>query len=320
LRPQLTLRGLSRRRLAAALTLTLLAAFAAQLATAASAQDPPPVIRVADSTLRYGQVTAVRGHAGRERAGSAVTLEYRGRSGHWRALRSTRVRQDGRFGYRVRLHGSGALRAVLGAATTSTRAAGARTAPVRSATARVAVTARLGVGARRLDVLAGRPAAVTGTLRPARRGRTVRLQVRKPGRWATVAIDRTDSRGRYRLAYAPRRTGSSVLRVVFGGDRGNTRVARRAGRLNAYRRAAASWYALYGGALACGGRLGPRTLGVAHKTLPCGTRVTLRYRGRSVRVPVVDRGPYAGGRIYDLTGATAKRLRFSGTGTVWATR
>jgi rare lipoprotein A len=39
-------------------------------------------------------------------------------------------------------------------------------------------------------------------------------------------------------------------------------------------------------------RLTAGTLGVAHKTLPCGTRVTLRKGHRIVRVRVVDRGPY----------------------------
>ena len=70
-----------------------------------------------------------------------------------------------------------------------------------------------------------------------------------------------------------------------------------------FRRALVSWYGpgLYGGHLACGGRLSPSTLGVANKHLPCGTLVTLRHRGRSVRVPVVDRGPYVGAREYDLT-------------------
>ena len=86
--------------------------------------------------------------------------------------------------------------------------------------------------------------------------------------------------------------------------------------------ALASWYGpgLYGGHLACGGTLGPGTLGVANKSLPCGTRVTLRYHGREVTVPVIDRGPYVGGREWDLTGATARRLGFDGVGVVWSTK
>ena len=89
-----------------------------------------------------------------------------------------------------------------------------------------------------------------------------------------------------------------------------------------YRPSAASWYGpgLYGGRLACGGILSAAKLGVANKSLPCGARVTLRYRGRSVRVPLIDRGPFAGGREWDLTAATKRRLRFPNTGTVWTTR
>jgi rare lipoprotein A (peptidoglycan hydrolase) len=44
--------------------------------------------------------------------------------------------------------------------------------------------------------------------------------------------------------------------------------------------------------------------------------VTLRHGGRTVRVRVVDRGPYVGGREFDLTAATKQRLGFSGVGTI----
>ena len=71
--------------------------------------------------------------------------------------------------------------------------------------------------------------------------------------------------------------------------------------------------------MACGGSLSSNTLGVASKTLPCGTLVTLRYAGHSVRVPVVDRGPYVAGREFDLTEATKRALRFGDTGQVWST-
>lgn len=80
----------------------------------------------------------------------------------------------------------------------------------------------------------------------------------------------------------------------------------------------ASWYGpgLFGGPLACGGRLSPGTVGVAHKTLPCGTLLQLRLRGRSVYAPVIDRGPYVAGRELDLAQATAYALGFSGVGQV----
>jgi rare lipoprotein A (peptidoglycan hydrolase) len=74
----------------------------------------------------------------------------------------------------------------------------------------------------------------------------------------------------------------------------------------------ASVYTDYGGPLACGGRLQPDQLGVAHKSAPCGALITFRYNGRVVRVPVIDRGPYIAGREWDLTGATARLLGFPG--------
>jgi hypothetical protein len=80
-----------------------------------------------------------------------------------------------------------------------------------------------------------------------------------------------------------------------------------------YRLVEVSWYG-GGGSLACGGSLTSSTMGVANRTLPCGTRVTLRYHGRTVRVRVIDRGPYVAGREYDLTEATARTLRFEGVG------
>jgi hypothetical protein len=74
----------------------------------------------------------------------------------------------------------------------------------------------------------------------------------------------------------------------------------------------ASVFTDYGLPLACGGRLAPNQLGVAHKSAPCGSLITFRYGGRTVRVPVIDRGPYIAGREWDLTGATAKLLGFNG--------
>lgn len=66
--------------------------------------------------------------------------------------------------------------------------------------------------------------------------------------------------------------------------------------------------------------LQPGRLGVAHKSLPCGTRVTLRHGRRTVRVRVIDRGPYVGAREFDLTAATKDRLGFDGVGSVQVTR
>jgi rare lipoprotein A len=175
-----------------------------------------------------------------------------------------------------------------------------------------AVAADIAPGKSRLNVLAGRRASVRGRVLSGAAGRPALLQRRSGERWAT--IDRTTTRagGSFGFAFRPQRTGSARLRVLVDAAR------REFGRLNVYRRAAVSWYGpgLYGQKLSCGGRLSPGTLGVAHKTLPCGTRVTLRRGDRVIRVRVVDRGPYVGGREFDLTSATRAKLHFGGVGSL----
>jgi rare lipoprotein A len=130
---------------------------------------------------------------------------------------------------------------------------------------------------------------------------------------------RSSEDGRYRVRWSV--PGSGVYRARAAAA-GNTAVHSHPARVNVYRTAAASYYGpgLYGGGLACGGTLTPGKMGVANKTLPCGAKVTLRYRGHTVTVPVVDRGPYSGNREYDLTAATKAKLGFPSTGTVLTTR
>jgi hypothetical protein len=80
-----------------------------------------------------------------------------------------------------------------------------------------------------------------------------------------------------------------------------------------------SWYGpgFYGNGGACGmipGGLTPDTVGVAHRTLPCGTRVTFRYNGRTVTTMVIDRGPYVAGRTWDMTHGLCALLNHCFTG------
>jgi hypothetical protein len=174
-----------------------------------------------------------------------------------------------------------------------------------------------------VNVLAGQDASVSGALRDSHRRplarRAVQLQVLTGHGWRTISHARTGARGRYRLEWAPHALGTRQLRVRFAGDALDLPSHHRIGALNVYRPAMASWYG-GGGSLACGGSLTSGTLGVANKTLPCGTMVTLHYGRRTVRVPVVDRGPFVAGREFDLTEATKDALGFEGVGEVWSTR
>lgn len=80
-----------------------------------------------------------------------------------------------------------------------------------------------------------------------------------------------------------------------------------------------SWYGpgFYGNRTACGQRLTRDLLGVAHKTLPCGTMVSFRHEGNVITIPVVDRGPYVAGRQWDLTGGACTALSHCFTGPIY---
>jgi rare lipoprotein A len=69
---------------------------------------------------------------------------------------------------------------------------------------------------------------------------------------------------------------------------------------------------LYGNPTASGAKLTPSTRGVAHKSLPLGSKVKITdpKTKKSVIAPVVDRGPYHGNRQYDLTTQTTKDLGY----------
>jgi hypothetical protein len=168
-------------------------------------------------------------------------------------------------------------------------------------------------------VLSGNGVAVHGKVRP---GGRHRVKVVFGGPDAKVLGATTRANGTFALRWSPDLIGNYAVRafgVHDGRTRGSASVARR---LTSYRQVGASYYGpgLYGNGVACGGTLMPGTMGVANKTLPCGTKVKLRYRGRTVTVPVIDRGPYVSGRDYDLTEATKLRLGFPGVGTVLANR
>ncbi len=81
-----------------------------------------------------------------------------------------------------------------------------------------------------------------------------------------------------------------------------------------------SWYGpgFYGKRTACGVAYTTSLMGVAHRTLPCGTLVTFRNpaNGRQVTVPVIDRGPYVAGRQWDMSAGLCTYLGHCYTGSI----
>lgn len=80
-----------------------------------------------------------------------------------------------------------------------------------------------------------------------------------------------------------------------------------------------SYYAdkFHGKKTASGARFDKNAMTAAHRTLPFGTKlkVTNLKNGKSVTVTVNDRGPYAHGRILDLSEAAAREIGMLDTGT-----
>ena len=89
---------------------------------------------------------------------------------------------------------------------------------------------------------------------------------------------------------------------------------------DAGQRGAASWYGpgFHGRKTASGERFNKHAMTAAHRTLPFGARVkvTNERTGRAVVVRINDRGPYAHGRIIDLSEASAKAIGLGGVARV----
>jgi rare lipoprotein A len=78
----------------------------------------------------------------------------------------------------------------------------------------------------------------------------------------------------------------------------------------------ATWFGpgFYGKKTACGQTLTPGVVGVANRTLPCGTLIKVAYGSHTLTVPVLDRGPYSHiGADWDLTAGAARALGITET-------
>lgn len=159
-------------------------------------------------------------------------------------------------------------------------------------------------------------ATVSGVA-PARLG-TVSIEAldAKKNVWSSVAAATIAPDGSFKAAWRPRALGAQQVRAVAAAKAGSTASSRAADgapqvAVTVYRPGVASWYAPSdngGSKTACGVKLTKTTIGVANKTLPCGTQVELYYRGKTLVAPVIDRGPFIDGRTWDLTKATHTAL------------
>jgi hypothetical protein len=168
------------------------------------------------------------------------------------------------------------------------------------------VTAPKGAFAGKSTQLNGHLANAVGTISiTAKRGKAD---------WLPIGTAEADQDGDFVFKWTPPKAGRYSFRFMPPGV--TTAAAEDTqGTISVFRRQKATWYGpeSYGTITACGIKLTRRTLGTAHKTLPCGTRVEFFLRGKSITLPVIDRGPFANGATWDLTLTAMRRLGSSST-------
>ncbi len=168
-----------------------------------------------------------------------------------------------------------------------------------------------------VPALVGQPLSFAGTVGGAGAGSRVEVQLRARGtsQWRTVATVVADGDGAFQASWTSVVAGRFAVRATPLGRAVAASVRTPLMTVvTVYRAATATWYDLAGRTGACGVHITSATIGVAHRTLPCGSRVDVRYGDRTLSVPVIDRGPYAHGVSYDLTRAAADALGMTAAG------
>jgi peptidoglycan lytic transglycosylase len=155
--------------------------------------------------------------------------------------------------------------------------------------------------------------SVTGSVPASDAGDVVeidQLSSANGGAWVPVADAGAQSGGSFAATWHPSRAGQLTIRAVINGTQASSAAAAPTLSVTVYRRSVATLYGpgFWGHRTACGEILRRRTIGVANRTLPCGTPVQIYYQGRVITVPVIDRGPYVHGANWDLTMATGRAI------------
>jgi rare lipoprotein A len=239
--------------------------------------------------------------AGSGDASQPIRIQFRALGAdNWHDAGKSHTGRRGGFSERVKVDRSGRFRAVS--------ADGRTTAPEK-----VRVKSRTSARITDKSPTVGEKVAIRGRVAPRGSRRKVAIKVGGETIHTKTATD-----GSFRAKWKATDAGERTVHVHTASDRIAAGSGTKAGKVTVFRPAVASYYGpgFYGGALACGGTLQADTVGVANKTLPCGTKLTVRYGHKQVETKVIDRGPYVAGREFDLTEALKNKLGFGSTGTV----
>lgn len=165
----------------------------------------------------------------------------------------------------------------------------------------------------------GKELTFSGTAPPQLAGDTIQIQ--RSGHqtswtWAGTVAATIAPDGTFSAVWQTNHIGRFAMRaVVTGASQAQSATVTPSLTTTVYRPSRATEYGpgFYGKKTACGQRLRRGTIGLANRTLKCGESVAIYFQGRTLVVPVIDRGPYANGADWDLTVATGKALGISGS-------
>lgn len=197
------------------------------------------------------------------------------------------------------LLGLGAIGA-LAAVSSAMLGLGLGSLPVANAAPRLMPAGTLGIGERTTPPVDDLAAVVQKVDMPA----------------VTVTVAALAKPAKLKAAPVAKKRSSSASSRTGASGRSSAKSSR--GASSGWSSARVSWYGpgFYGNTMAGGGQLRRDSMVVAHRSMAFGTRIQFEYNGRSCTAVVMDRGPYVGGRTFDLGPGTARALGFSGVGTV----
>ena len=159
-----------------------------------------------------------------------------------------------------------------------------------------------------------------GTVGVEQAGRTLQIQRQVAGgAWTQTASATVAADGTFLARWRTDEIGSFAVRALIAGTQVQAADALPlTTNVTVYRPARATWFGpgFYGKHTACGQVMSHALLGVAHRTLPCGTPVSVFFAGKAITVPVIDRGPFANGARYDLTSAVAQAVGMTEKSTI----
>ena len=271
--------------------------------------DAPDSVRIGDATRIKGEFPDA-GHA------EVAILHRAAGDNGFKRVDSARTGAGGRWEARVKPRRTGDWRARLLSPVPGDLLTGAPAPDAESDTELIRVRSLTKVAPAKRDVVAGREFEIRGKVLPAGQ-RDVIVEV-----GGQTKRTRADKDGRFEVDWKVPSAGNYGVRAWAKRNKDASGSKDSGGHLTAYRYALASWYGpgLYGNRTACGQTLSPSTRGVAHKSLPCGTKLSIRHGSNEVHVRVIDRGPYVGNREFDLTEATRNDLGFGSTGQILVSR